>query len=98
MLPNASSNLFDFFFFYEGALQKSLDVIFYFCFSHLDLVVEERFFFFFFFSTLYNNRSDGLCHYGPQKIWPSKSMGLKNYGRQKKNGPLVSEPCCCDPE
>ena len=41
---------------------------------------------------------DGLCHYGPQKIWPSKSMGLKNYGRQKKNGPLVSEPCCCDPE
>ena len=96
-------------FLYEGALQKSLDVIFYFCFSHLDLVVEEIFFF-----TLYNNRSDGLCHYGPQKIWPSKnmalkkygpqkvwaseSMGLKNYGRQKKNGPLVSEPCRCDPE
>ena len=53
MLPNASSNLFDFFFFYEGALQKSLDVIFYFCFSHLDLAVEEMLFFFFFFFFLY---------------------------------------------
>ena len=39
-----------------------------------------------------------LKKYGPQKVWASESMGLKNYGRQKKNGPLVSEPCRCDPE
>ena len=25
----------------------------------------------------------GLCHYGPQKIWPSKSMGLRKYGPKK---------------
>ena len=79
--------LFFFFFSYEGALQKSLDVIFYFCFSHLDLVVEERFFFFFSLRYIIIGVMGyvimALKKYGPQKIWPSKNMALKKYGPQK---------------
>ena len=80
MLPNVRP-LICLLFFYEGALQKSLDVIFYFCFSHLDLVVEEMLFFFSLRCIIIGVM--GYVIMALKKYGPQKCMGLKKYGPQK---------------
>ena len=39
-----------------------------------------------------------LCHYGHQKVWPSKQCGPQKSVALKKVWPLVSKPCRCDPK